>query len=293
MILSMTGYGQGEATKNGTTATAEIRSVNSRYLEVTTRLPRTLSQRENDVKELIREKFSRGKINVAVSIISENLNKAPLRINKGAAKLYYTLLNDLRKAVKIQEKVSLTHLIQFQDILEINTLEQTDDGEWTLVKKALLKALDETLQMRRQEGSELAKDLIKRISLLESKVDRIENIARSRISEIKSRLEDRLRELLSDQSVIDEHRLEFEIALMADKLDVTEECVRFRSHNKFFIVALNESETPGRKLNFLTQEMNREANTIGSKANSAEISHVVVEIKEEIEKIREQLQNIE
>jgi uncharacterized protein (TIGR00255 family) len=293
MILSMTGFGRGEATKNSTTATSEVRSVNSRYLEVTTRLPRTVVLRENDIKELIRTKFVRGKINITVSIISENGGGSPLRVNKGAAKLYYSLLNDLRKVVKIQEKISLTHLLQFPDVLEINGLDKGAESEWTLVKKSLINALDEAFKMRELEGNELSKDLRQRIKSIESRIVKIEKLSGERVPEARSRLEERLRELLSDQSVIDERRLEMEIALMADKLDVTEECVRFRSHNKFFLSALNDAESPGRKLNFLTQEMNREANTMGAKADDSAISHLVVEIKEELEKIREQLQNIE
>jgi len=293
MILSMTGFGRGEAAKNGTTATAEVRSVNSRYLEVTTRLPRTIALRENEVKEVIRTKFIRGKINVALSIVSENGSEAPLRVNKGAAKLYYSLLNDLRKAVKIQEKVSLTHLLQFPDVLEVNGFNKGDEGDWKLVKKSLTIALDEAFKMREREGGELSKDLKQRINAIESRITQIERLAGERVPEARSRLEERLHELLSDPSIIDEKRLELEIALMVDKLDVTEECVRFRSHNKFFLSALNDSDSPGRKLNFLTQEMNREANTMGAKANDAAMSHLVVEIKEELEKIREQLQNIE
>jgi len=293
MILSMTGFGRGEATKKGTTATAEVKSVNSRYLEVSARLPRTLALRENEIKELIRTKFLRGKINVAVSVISENGSESPLRVNKGAAKLYYSLLNDLKKAVKIQEKISLAHLLQFPDVLEIDVLEKGDDGEWNLAKESLTIALDEAYKMREREGGELAADLKQRILSIDAGITEIEKLVVERIPEAKTRLEERLRQLLSDQTVMDERRLEQEIALMADRLDVTEECVRFRSHNKFFLSAIGEAESPGRKLNFLTQEMNREANTIGAKANDAVISHLVVKIKEELEKIREQLQNIE
>lgn len=293
MILSMTGFGRGEATKNGTTATAEVKSVNSRYLEVTARLPRTIALRENEVKELIRTKFQRGKINIAVSVISENDSRSPLRVNKGAAKLYYSLLSDLKKTVKIQEKISLTHLLQFPDVLEIDGLEKGDENEWALVKKSITIALDDAFKMREREGGELSKDLKQRIHSIESGIAKIEKLADKRVPEAKKRFAERLRELLSDQSVIDERRLEQEIALMADKLDVTEECVRFRSHNKFFLSALTDTESPGRKMNFLIQEMNREANTIGAKSNDAAISHLVVEMKEELEKIREQLQNIE
>ncbi len=293
MISSMTGFGRGEVSEVRTTVTVELRSVNNRFLEVTSRLPRTMTLRENDIKEIIRRKISRGKVNVVINVTHDNANDLPLKINTAAARAYYKLLTDLKKTVKIQEKVTLEHLMKFPDVLEIDEFDLGDDHEWSLTQKALEKAIDAAVLMRRNEGGELKKDLEARVRIIERLLTEIERIAPARIPDEQTRLRERLKELMSDQAVIDNHRLEFELALFADKLDVTEECVRFRSHNKFFLDALGMEEAAGRKLNFLIQEMNREANTIGSKSNSTEISHKVVSIKEELEKIREQLQNIE
>lgn len=293
MISSMTGYGRGEASEARVSAVAEIRSVNSRFLEVLARLPRSLALRENDVKELVRSRISRGKINVSVSIERESDGVLPLKINPAAVKGYLKLLDGLREASQIREPVTLDHLLKFPEVLEASDGDLTGEADWELARRALMAALDEAALMRRREGSELMKDLVERVSLINRKIDEIERVASARIPMARERMAARISELIADRSVIDERRLELELALYADKLDVTEECVRFRSHNKFFLEALNEAESAGRKLNFLIQEMNREANTIGSKANDASIAHTVVSVKEELEKIREQLQNIE
>ncbi|MBI4547966.1 MAG: YicC family protein [Ignavibacteriae bacterium] len=293
MISSMTGYGRGEVTETRTTAIAEVRSVNSRFLEITSRLPRSIALRENNLKELVRTKFVRGKVNIVLNITHENTSEVPLKVNVSAAQAYYKLLNDLRKAVKSQEKITLEHLLKFPEVLEFDELEAVDEQEWELAQKALIKALDEAALMRRREGQELMKDLAARIDLINTLIDKIMHCAKERVPQERTRLEDRLKELLTNTSTINHDRLELELVLFADKLDVTEECVRFRSHNKYFLEACHDNEAAGRKLNFLVQEMNREANTIGAKANSAQIAHMVVTIKEELEKIREQLQNIE
>jgi uncharacterized protein (TIGR00255 family) len=293
MISSMTGFGRGEATGKRMTALVELRSVNNRFLEVSSRLPRTLTLRENDVREIIRRKIPRGKVNVVITVTHENANEVPLRINKAAAKAYLKLLTDLKKAVKLREAVTLDHLLKFPEVLEINEFEHGDDQEWELVQQALDQAIDAAVVMRQREGNELKNDLETRIGIIDRLLTSIEQVAATRIPEERTRLHERLKELLADTGVIDSHRLEFEMALFADKLDVTEECVRFRSHNKFFLDALRVGDSAGRKLNFLIQEMNREANTIGSKGNCTEISHMVVSVKEDLEKVREQLQNIE
>jgi uncharacterized protein (TIGR00255 family) len=293
MISSMTGYGRGEVSEDRITATAEVRSVNNRFLEVAARLPRTMALRETEIKELVRTKLGRGKINLTLSVVHENESEVPLKINPAAARAYLKLLNGLRKAVKIKERVTLDHLLKFPEVLEMDELEKGDEREWALSQRALIAALDEAAQMRLREGGELMKDLASRIHNINRMVDEIERVARERIPLERERMRERLNDLITNRTVIDEKRLEFELAMFADKLDVTEECVRFRSHNKFFLNAMSSEENAGRKLNFLVQEMNREANTIGSKANDAPIAHTVVGIKEELEKIREQLQNIE
>jgi len=289
----MTGFGRAEGAKRGITATVEVRGVNSRYLDVTTRLPRLLSQREKDIKEVVRSCVNRGNLVVSVSLEEESDGTAPVTINKAAAKTYVKLLNELRKTTKIREKVRLEHLLKFSEVFEVPREEQSDKRQWTVVEGALRKALDGFNLMRQNEGSELAKDLERRIQWMAVTVDKIEALSRARIPEERKRLHERIAQLMEEKSVIDQNRLELEIALLADKLDVTEECVRFRSHTKYFLEAMASAESAGRKLNFLVQEINRAVNTFGSKPNDSEIAHLVVQMKEELEKVREQLQNIE
>ena len=292
MVVSMTGYGRSEAAADGITVSVELRSVNSRFLEVSTRLPRSVALRENEIKEIIRKKISRGKINMVALVEHADDGDVPVRVNASVARGYYKLLNELRRTVRLKQSVRLEHLLQFSEILEPVELQNTDEKEWSLLQQALERAVDDLLAMKRNEGRELEKDFRHRVGLLEDRITQIERISAEQIPLERTRMRERIKQLL-EQETIDEGRLEMELALMADRLDVTEECVRFRSHNKFFLEALDSSEPAGRKLNFLVQEMNREANTIGAKSSSSEIAHLVVGIKEELERIREQLQNIE
>ena len=289
----MTGFGRAEVSKKGMAARVEVRGVNSRYLEVTARLPRTLSSRENDVKEIVRKYINRGKVNVQVSLDSGSNGFAPLKINVDAAKAYYKLLEQLRKEVKLKEHVNLSHLLQFSEVLQATDDTEAGETEWHAVEQALNKAMKEFNVMRQKEGKELSKDFKKRIEWMGGTIDKVEKLSKERIPVERKRLHERVEQLLEDKTVLDQKRLELELILLSDKLDVTEECVRYRSHNKFFLAAMVNDDAAGRKLNFLVQEMNREANTIGSKSNDATIAHLVVKLKEEIEKIREQLQNIE
>ena len=293
VTASMTGFGRAIVTKDGITVSAEVRSVNNRYLDLTTRLPRILSQREKDIKEIVRSYINRGSLNISIKIEHDANGATPLKVNTSAAKSYYKLLNELRKAVKLRERIKLEHLLNFSEVLEPLDEEQSDELEWNLSQDALRQALGALNAMRSQEGLELANDLCKRIQWMDETIDQIEKLSKEQVPEERKNLQERITQLLEDKFTIDQNRLELEIALLADKLDVTEECVRYRSHNKYFLDALTKGEAAGRKLNFLIQEMNREANTIGSKSNDAAIAHLVVGLKEELEKIREQLQNIE
>jgi uncharacterized protein (TIGR00255 family) len=289
----MTGYGRGEVSRGGISATVEVRGVNNRFLDVTARMPRSLSQREKDVKEIVRTFVSRGGLTVAVMVEEESDGVVPMTVNKSAARSYARLLNDLRKAAKIREQVKLEHILKFSEVFEVKREEETDERIWRVVEEALRGAMENFNEMRTKEGSELAKDLEQRVRWIDETVGTIERLSKDRIPEERQKLTERISQLLEDKSIIDQNRMELEIALLADKLDVTEECVRFRSHNKFFLEAMTGKEMAGRKLNFLVQEINREANTIGSKTNDTEIAHLVVKMKEELEKVREQLQNIE
>jgi uncharacterized protein (TIGR00255 family) len=292
MIASMTGFGRGEAHKGGITISVELRTVNNRFLEVSSRLPRSLSLRENDVKELIRRRISRGKVNVIANVEREGNGSAGLGINSSAAKSYYKLLVQLRKTLKLKETVKLEHMLQFSEIFEQQEIGGTDEKEWEVLQESLEAALEALAEMRRAEGGELERDFRARIALLDEKLSEIGRLSVEQVPAERIRLRERVSQLI-DKTPVDEGRLELELALLADRLDVTEECVRFRSHNKFFLEALTLPDPAGRKLNFLIQEMNREANTIGSKSSATEIAHLVVSMKEELEKIREQLQNIE
>lgn len=289
----MTGYGRGEVSKNRTTVAVEIRTVNSRYMEVNLRMPGSLSLRENEIKEMIRKGLTRGKINVSISVDRGTDGEIPLRINRQAAKSYHALLTSLKKSLKLGGEVTLDHLLKFPEVLEADGLGDAGETEWSLTQQAVAKAVDATAKMRTKEGNELKKDLLSRLRFIEKQITEIEKRGALRIPEARERLGRRIAELLEDRSALDEKRLEQELALYADRLDMTEESVRFRSHVTFFRKTIDEEESPGRKLNFLVQEMNREVNTMGSKANDASIAQTVVVVKEELEKIREQLQNIE
>jgi uncharacterized protein (TIGR00255 family) len=293
VVASMTGFGRAEMSRDGINISTEVRSVNSRYLDITLRLPRSISQREKELKDIVRTFLNRGNLNITIKIAYDSNGAIALKVNKAAAKSYFRLLNEIRKSVKIREQVKLEHLLTFSEVLEPVEEKETDEHEWELVQEAVRQALENLNAMRSQEGSELAKDLEKRIHWMEETLNKVEKLSKERIPEEHKNLHERIAQLLEDKFVIDQNRLELEIALMVDKLDITEECVRYRSHNKFFLEALKKNEAAGRKLNFLVQEMNREANTIGSKSSDASIAHMIIGMKEELEKIREQLQNIE
>ncbi len=293
MIMSMTGYGRGEVHKNGYSVLVELRSVNNRFLEVSVRTPRSLSAKEKDIRDLLRSSITRGSLNVSVKSERDKVATGELAVNVKAARAYYALLNDLRKAVKLKEEVTLQHLMQFSDVLKPDDGESSDEEEWAIVQTAIGKAAKDLLAMRKREGRGLEKDLRTRIRTMRKTLGTIEADTQKRIPAERTRLRTRIAELVEDPRIIDEKRLELEIAILSDRLDITEECVRFRSHLDVFDETLSGTEPAGRKLNFLVQEMNREINTIGSKINDAAIQHRVVALKEEMERIREQLQNIE
>jgi uncharacterized protein (TIGR00255 family) len=259
---------------------------------VIARTPKSLQTREQEIKEIVRERLIRGKINVNISIEKETAGEIPVTFDLPLARSYAEMLNELRRAAGIEQELQLQTLLTFSDIIKVPESDATSEAEWRLAKEALDAAIVQIQTMRRNEGGMIDQDLRKRIDLLEGYLGKIEELSRDRRLIEKEKLQERIAALISSDK-IDPQRLELEIALLADKLDITEECVRFRSHLHFFLATLGEEESGGRKLNFLLQEMNREANTIGSKSFDAEIAHIVVDMKDEIERIREQIQNIE
>lgn len=293
MIDSMTGFGRGQAEVGGVTAIVELRSVNNRFCEISVRLPRNLAHYESEVQARLKRAFSRGRINAQIQVESASDETLPIQVDAEAVRAYSTLLNKVRSAAGIEDPLRLEHLLNYSDIFA--TQESEDDASaalWTATEKALDQAISEMRQMRRQEGVALMADLQARIDTIEGLLVRVETRAPTRVTEARDKLKSRIRELVEDDRV-DGDRLEMEIAMLADRLDVTEECVRLRSHLELFRDALNNENPEGRKLNFISQEINREVNTIGSKANDAEIARIAVEMKDELEKIREQVQNVE
>jgi len=293
MITSMTGFGRGEVRCDDCEISAEVRSVNNRFLDIQLKLPKNYFHYEQEVKSIVRDYVTRGRINVFISLKTKSEeNGLGLAINRESAKVYFKLINQLKKEFNIHGRIKLEHILQFPDIITYEETDGISETVWNSMKKALVKALENLQEMRKQEGKQLAKDLVARIEVLNRRIDQIEQISAGRAEQELEKLRLRIKEFIALEEV-EESRLETEIALMMNRIDVTEECVRFRSHNKMFLNIINTEAVAGRKMNFLLQEMTREANTIGSKANHADIAHLVVEIKEEVEKIREQVQNIE
>jgi uncharacterized protein (TIGR00255 family) len=286
----MTGYGKGSAVKNNFSAEVEIKSVNSRFLELFIKLPPLLSDREYEMREILKSKIKRGKINVIVQL-KQNSNSDLVMVNETKLKEYISLIEKIKKTAGIKEEIKLEHIINNREIISSSEI-SLSETEFSLVKKAVKIAVDELLIMRKNEGKELAKDLTKRIKAIERRVILIEKEFKKNVNRHFNKLKERFKTLIGEAE-LDEQRLNLELASIADKADITEECVRLKSHLKFFIESMNKQAEPGRKLNFLCQELNRETNTISSKSISISLTHNAVLIKEEIEKIREQIQNIE
>ena len=291
MIQSMTGFGKGEATIGEFSASAEIRSVNSRYLEANIKLPQSLSAREVDVREMVRQQIGRGKLSVIVTLNGSG-EEADVAVNLESVEKVIALLKALKKSARISSPIKLEHILSFKDLFKVNSSESLNGDDWEAVKIAVSSALKQLQEARSNEGLSLKSDLSKRIGKLNIELNEIERLSHLHTEEEKSKLRQKVDEVLNGKE-IDPARIEMEIVLLADKLDITEEIVRFRTHNNFFMQLLGGEESSGRRLNFLLQEMNREANTMGSKVFNAEMAHMVVELKEELERIREQVQNLE
>ncbi|MCP9292341.1 YicC/YloC family endoribonuclease [Gracilimonas sediminicola] len=293
MIISMTGFGRGEASENGITATVEIKSLNSRYLDLSIRLPQRLQDKELEVKELVQKTINRGKLNITVYLSESETGEPSIRVDEKKVKGYCRILDNLREAAGISDPISIKDITQFGDVF-INEEEDEEvlEQKWKVAEKALSEAVESLLKMRTQEGSQLKNDLVDRIEFIDENLEIITTETAGRAEDARDKLLERINNLIEEDK-IDPERLELEVAILVDKMDVTEEIVRLRSHLKFFIEAVEQPEPAGRRLNFLTQEINRELNTIGSKANNSDIAQYVVKCKEALEQIREQVQNVE
>jgi uncharacterized protein (TIGR00255 family) len=282
MIYSMTGYGKGSAGNKKLSTEVEIKSVNSRFFEVYLKLPSALTAFDYELREIIRSKIKRGKINTVITLKRNGQENGLVSIDLTKLKNHIALLNKIKVAAKIKDSIKLEDILVSKDIF---ASEEAKIGatDFSIVKNALNKALVDLNRMKKNEGAVLSKDIILRATNIEKNIVAIEKEFKKSINNYFINLKKRAAELISSAE-IDRDRLNLELALLAERSDITEECVRLKSQNE---------QEPGRKLNFLCQEINREANTISSKSVSTVIIHKAVHIKEEVEKIREQIQNIE
>ncbi|MCG8341531.1 MAG: YicC family protein [Chlorobiales bacterium] len=295
MLESMTGFGSAECVKDGVHVVAEVRSVNNRFAEISVKLPRQFSSYELEVREQIRSCLQRGKVSAFVQVKLDEEKQIPVTVNREKIGALRELLDIVREEARIESPLNLDHFLRFSEIFDSdNTLLEKTAEIWPFVREALLQAVEGMKKMRLQEGEELARDFMERIALINTALDEIQVLSRDNVAAVRQRLLEKIAVIADNEVNYSKERLEVELVLMSDKLDITEECIRFASHNKFFVDELMNSESgSGRKLNFLLQEQLREANTIASKSQNADISQKIVHIKEELEKIREQLQNIE
>ena len=291
-MKSMTGYSKAEYHEKVISAIIELKSVNGRYLETSVKLPRNLSHREIDIREMIIKALNRGTISAFIVIESSEGDIRIPKMNLEKAMAIHSSLLEMQKQLHIESDISINNMLQFSQHFLENDKDDMRELQWEIVCEALKKALIDLEISRGIEGKELAKDMLSRVDKILQDLLIVEHKSAQRIPEEREKMRQKIA-LLFEKDEIDELRIQQEIIFLADKLDVSEECVRLRSHIKFFHELAIEKEPIGRKLNFLLQEMNREVNTIGSKANDIEISHIVVGMKEELERIREQVQNIE
>ena len=292
MVYSMTGYGKGNAVLNGKDITVEIKSVNHRYFEYSSRMSRFFSFLEDKIKKQINESVSRGKVEVSLLIKQVENSDTVVEADVNLAKSYFEALCAISNELGLPKPEDVTSIARFEGVLTQNKSEEDADQLAEDVKTVVALALDEFLKMKAVEGQKLYDDVMSRLAAIEDIVTEIETIAPLRTQKYQERLYQKLQTILQDTQ-IDSQRILTEAAIFADKVAVDEETVRLRSHIAQYRDILNGDARQGRKLDFLTQELNRETNTIGSKSNDLEVTRKVVEIKSEIEKIREQIQNME
>ena len=291
MIKSMTGYGKSSITENSREYQVEIKSINHRYADVNIKMPRTISYLEDDVKKEILKQVNRGKIDVYISYYNNSKEGNDIKINTEIAKLYIDELKKLAIDEGLQSNIEVTDIAKFPDVLKIQS-NNDDEAIKQELTEAVKQATESLVKMRESEGEKICKDLENRLNDVEAKVLEISKLSTGLIEDYVVKLEDRIKELLKTEE-IDKNRLAQEVVIYADKCSVEEEITRLKSHISQFRKLLESKDAIGKKLDFLIQEMNRETNTIGSKANNLEITNYVVDVKTELENIREQIQNIE
>lgn len=288
----MTGYGRGEVVTSGRKFTVELKAVNHRFCEMVVRLPKNLIQLEDEIRRQIQTHISRGRVDCYFSMEEQTDKKIKVKVDKNLATSYYKAVKEVLDELGIDGEVRLEHLLSLPGLLVLEEPAEDLETIWPAIEQALGQAIHALLEMRRLEGGRLEEDIRRRLQRIKELNRKTENRTPLVTQEYRSRLTQRLQELLPE-GVVDPGRLVTEVAIFAERSSIVEEVVRIYSHLSQLRLSLEAGEAVGRKLEFLVQEINREVNTIASKANDLQISQIVVEIKSELEKIREQVQNIE
>ena len=292
MINSMTGFGRCEVLKDSRKFTVELKSVNHRYLDVNIRMPKKLNFFETSIRTLLKSYADRGKVDIFITYEDLSQSQVSVKYNAALAAEYLKYLNQMAEEFSLDNDVRVSTLSRYPEVFTMEECSEDEDELWNGLKEALEGAFSQFVEMRTKEGERLKEDILLKLDLLSEQIRFIEERSPQIIAEYRTKLEEKMRELLEDTQ-IDDNRIAAEVILFADKICTDEEVVRLKSHIQHMKETLEESNGIGRKLDFIAQEMNREANTILSKANDLDISNRAISLKTEIEKIREQIQNIE
>lgn len=292
MLKSMTGFGRAKYEENSREYIIDIKSVNNRYSDISIKMPRSISFLEEKVKQKITNSISRGKVEVFITFNNYSEKGKNIRINSELAKRYINEIKQLSEDTDINQQINIQEILKLPDVLNIQLDQESEEAIWMELEKALSEAITNFIAMREKEGNKIKEDLENRILLIEKNVKEITQISTGLVQEYIVKLEKRINEILKN-NVVDESRLAQEVVIYSDKCSIEEELTRLKSHIIQFRDLLNSNSANGKKIDFLIQEMNRETNTIGSKANNLQITNYVIEIKTELENIREQIQNVE
>ena len=292
MIKSMTGFGRSEIVKGNRKISVEIKSVNHRYLEAGIKMPKKLNVFESRMRDLLKKYATRGRIDIFINYEVDSESQVNLKFNKNIADEYMAIFNNMSEKYNLKNDMTVGGLARFPEVITMDEVQEDEEELWHFIEEAMKAALEQFVNTRILEGENLKKDLLGKLDHMEELVAFVEKRSPEIMKEYRSKLESKVKELLGD-TTIDESRIATEVIIYADKICVDEETVRLRSHIEHARKCLNEDGGIGRKMDFIAQEMNREANTTLSKANDIEISNAAIDLKTEIEKVREQIQNIE
>lgn len=292
MIKSMTGFGRSEIVKGNRKISVEIKSVNHRYLEAGIKMPKKLNVFESRMRDLLKKYATRGKIDIFINYEDDSESQVNLKFNQNIADEYMAIFNNMSEKYNLKNDMTVGGLARFPEVITMDEVQEDEEELWHFIEEAMKAALEQFVNTRILEGENLKKDLLGKLDHMEELIAFVEKRSSEIMKEYRSKLESKVKELLGD-TTIDESRIATEVIIYADKICVDEETVRLRSHIEHARKCLNEEGGIGRKMDFIAQEMNREANTTLSKANDIEISNAAIDLKTEIEKVREQIQNIE